>query len=216
MRGMNILILTNGEYGDYTFCKEDSQRSDYDFVICADRGMQHARALAILPDLIVGDFDSGSDEDLEYFKEKQVKIQRFRPEKDATDTEIAIQRAIERGAKSVTVYGGLGSRLDHSLANVHLLFTLLMHGIKGRLMNPNNTVYLVNDQIQLDGKEGDLVSLIPFNGNTLGVTTKGLGYPLNEAELKMGSSLGVSNYMTQNKAEVKVKEGVLIIIKACD
>lgn len=216
MRGMNILVLTNGEYGDYTFCKVDGQKSRYDFVICADRGMQHARALEILPDLIVGDFDSGSETDLAYFAEKGVKIQRFCPEKDATDTEIAIQKAIQLGAECITVYGGLGSRLDHSLANVHLLYAMIIKGVKGKLMNPNNTVYLVNDQIELDGQEGDLVSLIPFNGNTLGVTTKGLGYPLSDAELKMGSSLGVSNYMTQNKAEVKIKKGVLIVIQACD
>ena len=174
---MNVLILTNGEFGDYKFCKRDGiEKKPYDFVICADRGMAHATRLGIEPDLIVGDFDSGSSEDLAYYKAKNIPIEIFNPVKDETDTELAIKRAVEKGATSITVYGGIGSRLDHSLANVHLLYPLLELGIKGRLMNPNNTVYLVNKQIVLEGEEGDLVSLIPFAGNVKGVATQNLGY----------------------------------------
>lgn len=214
---MNVLILTNGEYGNYEFCKKDQQEGwTYDYVICADRGMQHAKKLGITPNLIVGDFDSGSQEDLAYYKARQIRIETFNPEKDETDTEIAIKRGVAKGATSITIYGGIGSRLDHSLANVHLLLPLLEEGIKARLMNPNNTVYLVNDMIHLKGHKGELVSLIPFAGPVHGVTTSHLAYALNQATLKMGSSLGVSNYMISEEAEISVASGILIVIRSCD
>lgn len=211
---MNVLILTNGEYGNYSFCKEDRQK--YDYVICADRGMKHAQKLGIVPELIVGDFDSGSEEDLLYFKEQGVEIERFNPVKDETDTELAIKRAIARGATSITVYGGVGTRLDHSLANVHLLYGLLDLGISGRLMNPYNTVYLVSDEIILEGEKGSLVSLIPFAGDVHGITTEHLGYPLSKATLKVGTSLGVSNYLTEKVAKISAQSGILIVICARD
>ena len=212
---MNVLILTNGEYGDYSFCKEDCT-AQYDYVICADRGMKHARRLGMIPQLIVGDFDSGSEEDLNYFKEQGSVIERFDPVKDETDTELAIKRAVKKGATSITVYGGIGTRLDHSLANVHLLYGLLNLGINGRLVNPYNMVYLVSNEIILEGEEGSLVSLIPFAGDVHGVTTKHLAYPLTKATLKVGTSLGVSNYMTEKTAKVSVASGVLILIRARD
>ena len=106
---MKILILTNGTYGDYNFCKQDE---GFDYIICADRGLCHARVLGIMPNLIVGDFDSTNEQDLTYFKEQGVQIETFDTHKDETDTEIAVSKAIQKGATEVTIYGGLGSRLD--------------------------------------------------------------------------------------------------------
>ena len=224
---MKVLILTNGEYGDYSFCKEDLNyynpmkcngihEMTYDFIICADRGMMHALKLGITPNLIVGDFDSGRSEDLAYYKKHHIPIEYFKPEKDETDTEIAILRAIENGASEITIYGGIGSRIDHSLANIHLLYTLLERGIQGRLMNPNNTVYLINKKIILKGQKGDLVSLIPFAGEARGITSQNLGYSLKKSTLKIGVSRGISNYMTAEEATIDVEEGMLIVVKARD
>ena len=162
--------------------------------------MHHARHLGLKVDLIVGDFDSGIEEDLAYFEGQSVKIERFKVEKDETDTEIAVLRAIEKGATEIDIFGGLGSRLDHTLANVQLLYKLLAHGCKGRLMNPNNTVYLVKDEIYISGQCGDLVSLIPFAGTVKGVTTQHLAYALHDSEIPLGCSLGISNYLTAPEA----------------
>ncbi len=214
---MKVLILTNGSYGDYTFCKEDLfKEGPYDFVICADRGMSHAMKLGIEPNLIVGDFDSGNEEDLLYYRNRQIPIETFNPHKDETDTELAIKRAVMQGATSITVYGGVGTRLDHSLGNVQLLYPLLKKGIKARLMNPYNVVQLMEHHIELSGKAEDIVSLIPFAGNVKGITTQNLGYPLNKGTLEIGSSLGVSNYMLKDKAEIWVEEGILIVIQSRD
>lgn len=211
---MNVLILTNGDYGNYEFCKYDT--TNYDYIICADRGTHHARRLHIKPDLIVGDFDSGFTEDIEYYRKQAVPIKKYNPIKDETDTAIAIQQAIEKKATFITVYGGIGSRLDHSLGNVHLLYPLLQKKIKGCLMNPHNIVYMTNQEIVLEGEVGDLVSLIPFAGEAKGVTTYHLGYPLTDATLKVGSSLGISNVMTEKVAKVTLREGTLLVIKAQD
>lgn len=210
---MKILILTNGEYGDYSFCKQDES---FDYVICADRGLCHARVLGLMPDLIVGDFDSTNEQDLTYFKEQGVHIEAFDTHKDETDTEIAVLRAIQKGATEVTIYGGLGSRLDHSLANIHLLYKLLRADIRGKLVNPNNTVYLAEKYMHIKGRKGDLVSLVPFAGKVTGVTTKSLAYPLKDAEIHMGTSLGISNVLEGNTAEVWIDEGILIVIMARD
>ncbi len=210
---MRVIILTNGEYGNYSFCKHIGK---YDYVICADNGMYHANRLGIVPNLLVGDFDSASKEDIIDFKDKGIEVIKFSPEKDMTDTEIAVEKAAQMGATDIDIYGGVGSRLDHTLGNVHLLYGLLIKGIKGRLLNPNNEVNITDSSIHIEGKEGDLISLIPFFEKVEGVTTKGLAYVLDNNILPMGKSLGVSNYMTAINATVSIKKGILLVIKARD
>lgn len=210
---MRVIILTNGEYGDYSFCKDIGA---YEYVICADYGMHHATKLGIEPDIIVGDFDSISKEELLSFTNRGIKIIKFPPEKDMTDTEIAVQKAIELGANKIDIYGGIGSRLDHTLGNVQLLYGLLIKGIEARLLNPNNEVSITNSTICIDGEKGQLISLIPLFDNVEGVTTIGLAYSLDNDVLPIGRALGVSNFMLSSNAEVSVKKGTLLVIKARD
>lgn len=208
-----VLILVNGEYGDYHFCKS---LEAYDMIICADNGMHHARHLKLVPDLIVGDFDSSTGEDLAFFRAMGVKVETFNPHKDATDTELAVDRAIEAGATEIMIWGGVGTRLDHSLGNVQILYKLLKQNIKGTLLNPYNTVCLAEKHITLQGKIGQTVSLLPFAGEVKGITTRFLEYPLENANLSLGNSLGISNVMQQASAEIQIKDGILLVIKAND
>lgn len=210
---MKTLILTNGAYGDYSFCKNIDA---YDYIICADGGMKHCRNLNLIPHLIVGDFDSTNPIDLVYFETLEVPIERFSTHKDETDTQLALQYAIEKGADEVVIWGGIGTRLDHTLGNVQLLYSALKQGVKVTLMNDQNTVALIEDAIELKGKEGQLVSLIPFSEKVEGITTEGLAYSLTEATLKVGSPIGVSNYMTRTTAKVTVKSGFLLVMLAND
>ena len=210
---MRVIILTNGEYGDYSFCK---YIGDYDYVICADNGMRHANKIGVTPNLLVGDFDSASKKELNDFENRGIKVMKFPPEKDMTDTEIAVEQAIKMGAMRIDIYGGIGSRLDHTLGYVHLLYALLKRGIKGRLLNPNNEVNITDSSISIDGKAGELISLIPFFGDAEGVSTVGLAYSLDYGVLKMGKALGVSNYMLGENAKVSIQKGVLLVIKAED
>lgn len=208
-----VLILVNGEYGNYQFCKSTA---GYDTIICADHGMHHARVLKLVPDLIVGDFDSSKPEDLMFFQEQQVAIETFDSHKDATDTALAVERAVQAGADYITIWGGIGTRLDHSLANVQMLYKLLGQGIEGELVNPYNRVMLIDKDKRLQGKAGQLVSLLPFREEAKGVTTENLEYPLQDAVLSFGNSLWISNVMLGEEAWVRIKEGILLVIMAND
>lgn len=210
---MRTLILTNGSYGDYSFCKNVST---YDYIICADAGMKHCRKLNLIPHLIVGDFDSTNALDLMYYEDLNVRVHRFSTHKDETDTELALRYAIEKGATEVVIWGGIGSRLDHTLGNVHLLYSALKQGVKVTLVNDQNEVMLINDCVVLNGKEGQLVSLIPFSEKVEGISTTGLAYGLTEDTLWVGSPIGVSNYMTNPKATIQLKNGFLLVILARD
>jgi thiamine pyrophosphokinase len=210
---MRSLVFTNGDYGDYSFC---STAENYDFIICADNGMKHARHLNVIPHLIVGDFDSTTHDDLDYFKTKNITIEKLNTVKDETDTEIALDRAIEAGAEEIDLYGGVGTRLDHSLANVHLLYKALKQGVRARLISPHNTVYLIDKAIDIKGCAGDIVSLLPFSSCVEGIHTTQLGYPLKNGRLIAGSPIGVSNYMLSDEASISIKEGLLLVIKASD
>ena len=208
-----VLILTNGDYGDYTWTKPDQV---YDRIICADNGMKHAKKLGIIPDYIVGDFDSCNQETLQDFKNKGVEIIRMPAEKDETDTEIALDLALTKGATEVDIFGGTGSRLDHSIANIQLLYKAHKQGVRCQLISHHNKVRLLANQVTLKGEKGDLVSLMPFTEKVTGVYTKGLAYPLERGTFELGQAYGVSNYMLEETAFIEVKEGILIMIQARD
>ena len=210
---MKALILTNGDYGDYSFCQEVSS---YDFIICADNGMKHARKLGILPHLIVGDFDSCNPEDISYFKDKGISFLELPTQKDQTDTEVAMETALQKGARVIDVYGGVGSRMDHSLANIQLVYRCLQKDVDMTLYNSQNIIQMTKQKINLKGEPGALVSLIPFTNAVTGVTTSGLAYPLEKSSFVLGDALGVSNYMVGQDASVTIESGVLVVIQSKD
>ncbi|WP_069998169.1 thiamine diphosphokinase [Cellulosilyticum sp. I15G10I2] len=210
---MKCLIFANGDYGDYSFCRDIDT---YDYIICADNGMKHAKVLGIVPDLIVGDFDSGVAQDLDFFKDKHVSVQSFSSVKDETDTEIALDKAIDKGASRVDIYGGVGTRLDHTLANVHLLYKALGQKVAARLINPYNVVYLIDKFIEINGEPGTFISLLPFSSEVSGIYTTALGYRLQNGILRQGKPCGVSNYMVSEKATISIEKGLLLVIKAVD
>ncbi len=210
---MKCLIFTNGDYGDYTFC---TAIKPYDYIICADNGMGHARHMGIIPDAIVGDFDSAPEEDLRYFKGQGVPVLSFPSMKDETDTEIALDLAIKEGADVVDIFGGMGTRLDHTLANINLVYKAFKKGVSVTLINAYNTVTLIDKEIELSGSKGDIISLIPFSERVSGIYTTALAYPLVNGTLTADSPRGVSNYMLENRAKVTLEQGLLLVIRARD
>ncbi|OON96546.1 MAG: thiamine diphosphokinase [Epulopiscium sp. Nele67-Bin005] len=211
---MKVAILTNGSYGNYEFCNDICTN---DYIICADNGIKHAKLLGITPNILIGDFDSANQEDFNYFvHQKNIEVVKLPSEKDETDTELALQYAIEHGATNITIYGGLGHRFDHSLANVHLLYQALTAKVECCLKNEFNTIYLINKEICISGKIGQLISLLPFTENVLGVYTKGLAYSLENGQFTLGKPYGISNYMTENLAQIKIDSGLLLVMKTKD
>jgi thiamine pyrophosphokinase len=211
---MTAVIVCNGNIDDYAHVRRYFNESAY--VIGVDGGAAHLRKLGINPDIMVGDFDSIRKEDFKYFKDLSVEILEFPSKKDKTDTEIAVELAIQKGFKEVVFIGGLGSRMDHSLANVFILKKMLDNGIKGTIVDKYNEITLIDDKIELKREKDAKVTLLSLAGKTEGVTTKGLLYSLENADLELGSSWGVSNEFVEESAEITIKNGLLLVIKSVD
>ena len=189
---------------------------DTQLIICADGGARHLRALDILPHVMIGDFDSIAPDDKLYFKKNKVKTITFPSKKNQTDSELCVSWALENNATDITLLGVTGVRLDHTLANIFLLKKLAGLQIPARIINKNNEIHIVTNFIKLKGRPKDLLSIIPVTQKVTGVTLKGLEYPLENATLKMGSSLGISNSFKGNYACVSLEKGILIVTKSKD
>jgi thiamine pyrophosphokinase len=184
-----------------------------DLIIAADRGAENAQAYGCLPAFIVGDFDSLHAPLLQTMQAQGSQVRRVAAEKDETDSELALQLAIEQGADTITILGGSGgARFDHTLANVFLLATC--DHAKVRMVDGPAQCCCIRgpDSLQLAGQAGDLISLFPLYGDALGVTTQHLYYPLHHETLFCGKPRGVSNVFTQEQALISLDQGILLVI----
>lgn len=184
-----------------------------DFLLCADGGYRHAEAIGRKPDLLIGDFDSIQKPENSLFE-----IITFPPEKDYTDSMLALKIGIERGFTDFLLLGGLGGRIDHSLANLSLLTYALDSGVNLKIADERNSLEILRDKSKTlkRGKCGEMLSLFPLGGFAYGVTVTGVKYPLNEYTMEPVCSLGVSNEITEEFATVSVRKGNLLIIRSHD
>ena len=212
---MKTVLFAGAAITDYSFCEKYLQ--DADWIICCDGGMHHAKALGITPDYIVGDFDSVRPEVLEEYRNMGISIRQFPTHKNETDMQLGMPLALELGATELVLIGGIGDRFDHTLANAHLLLYLLKKGVRGILVNEKNCVELIDKEVTLYGKAGDLVSTIPLSMQVEGVTLEGLEYPLVDYDLALDDKLvAVSNVMTGTEAKVKIRKGYLFVMQTRD
>jgi len=197
---MTCAIVGAGEFGG--FLPEYSA----DYIIAADGGYDRLAEFGIKPDLLVGDFDSIKVPRRDI--PNSVQTLAFPKEKDKTDIELAVDEAEKRGFKKFYIYGGLGGRVDHTLANI---FLIARYG--AYLIGENAVITSVkNGEIGFGADKKGVVSVFAFGGDAAGVTEKGLKYPLDNAVLKSGSTLGVSNEFIGEESVISVKSGCLIII----
>ena len=212
---MKAILFAGAEIKDYGFCEK--YMNEADTVICCDAGMRHARALGIDPDYIVGDFDSTTTEVLEYYQAKGIPIRQFPTRKNETDMELGIFLALELGATDIVLFGGIGDRFDHTLANAHYLLSLLKKGVRARLVDEKNCVEVIDKHLTLHGKVGDLVSTIPLSMEVTGITLKGFSYPLTDAVLTLdGDYIAVSNVLAAETATIDMQSGYLYVICSRD
>ncbi len=211
---MRCAIVTNGNINDYDCIR--AALVGHDFIICADGGVRHLFHMNLLPNLIVGDFDSIDEKYMKYLQAHNVDRCEFPERKDFTDTELALQYAIDHGAAEINFFGAIGSRMDHTLANVMLLVPLLQKGIRASIQDEHNHIWITSDELFLEGEVGDFVSILPLTPQVEGVTLQGLAYPLKDATIKMGQSIGVSNQFANRHASITIKQGIILVIKAKD
>lgn len=181
---------------------------DNDYIICADGGFVHTDKLGLSPDVIVGDFDT-----LKINTDVKCEVIEYSPEKDDTDTMLAVKLAVERGYNNIDIYGGLGGRLDHSIANIQTLLFLKDKGINANLVGDTDFVTVIkNEEKSFNKKEGYYFSVFSFTEECVGVTENGVKYPLNNYLLTSSFPLGVSNEIIDDFCTVKVEKGILVIV----
>lgn len=218
---MQSLIISGGSL-DIEFALSYIKKHSFGCTIAVDRGMDFFYQQGMTPDYAVGDFDSADPDVLQYFRsldeERGPVILQFQPEKDETDTELAMRIAIERGSDVIHLLGATGSRVDHMLGNLHLLGNAMEKGVECRMVDANNRIRMVCQGIKIRREEqfGKYVSLFPFTPQVRGLTLTGFQYPLREYTLGCYHTLGVSNEITAEEAEISFREGVLVIVEAKD
>lgn len=203
-------VFANGSVEDASFYKKIISNGDK--IICADGGSSIAYRAGIIPEVVIGDMDSAEAEVLNYFAEAGVKLVKLSPEKDLTDTAVAVNYAMQQEADEIIICAGIGSRFDHSLANICLLERILDAGVQGRIVTEKHVIFLIQDFISLEGRIGQEVSLLPFGGSVYGVTTAGLKYPLEDGTFYMNNPYGISNVFTTESPCIKIKQGKLLVI----
>ena len=215
---MNTLIISGGNINsDLALDFMEKQKPDY--IIAADRGLLFAWEHRISPDYIVGDFDSVPAEVIrEYRAHNRIPIREYNPVKDATDTQIALEKAISHGSSQIWLLGATGTRLDHTLGNIYSLKPALEAGIPAYILDEHNRISLICGEVRLKREEqyGTYVSFLPLGEKTEGLTLRGFKYPLTDHTLKNDSGLGVSNEITADDAYVSMKTGILIMSQSRD
>ncbi len=205
---MKAVCVCNGSISDYDLIKKYIQESDY--IISVDGGAGHLRKIGINPDILIGDFDSANSQDLDYYINKGINVSKFPVEKDMTDSELAIEKVLELGATEVVFLGALGTRIDHSFANIMLLKKMLDIGLRGSIADEHNELYMFDSNFSISKKEGRKLSLIPITETVTGVSTRGLKYPLVNATMVLGTSWGISNEFEEEVAFVSIDSGILL------
>lgn len=195
------------------------KKHQFDLCIAADAGISFFWRKGMRPDILVGDFDSAERGTLEFYRQApHVEIVEFCPQKDDTDTEIAVRMAAERGATEVHLLGATGTRLDHVMANVGMLGLLQEQGIQGYLVDANNRIQMANHKVVLRKREqfGTYVSLLPVMGEVAGLTLSGFRYPLVDYTLGGFHSLGISNEIFEEEAVITMDSGWLLVVESKD
>lgn len=214
MPKITTLIISSGEL-TLKFLKSFMQDRKVNYIIAVDKGLESLDKINILPNFIVGDFDSVSEQTLQ--KYKNIKILKLNPEKDYTDTHMALKLALELKSDEIYILGALGKRIDHAIANIHILKEALDNNIKCKIIDENNEIELINAGTTIVQKsQYKYISLIPLTTKATGITLTGFKYPLKDATLNIGYSIGVSNEIINGSAKIIIKDGILIMIKSSD
>lgn len=214
------LIVTGGKL-DLAFARSFLEENKVDKIIAVDGGLESVEALGLMPDYIVGDFDTVHSEVIERFRQMPFIVwEQHKPEKNETDTELARSRALTLGCRRIIFLGATGGRLDHMLGNLHALYACMQSGIEAWIADPQNRMYLLDEGKKFYRRTtfGKYVSFLPYTEEVKGITLKGFKYPLNNKDIRRGEEVGlcISNELAGDQAEIQFEDGILICIESRD
>jgi thiamine pyrophosphokinase len=211
-----VVIFANGEIPNPKSARALLQEGDY--LLAADGGANHLYQMGIRPDMVIGDLDSIDEDVLHELTAAEVEIVQYPENKDENDLELALSASIEIGATSILIVGALGGRLDQSLASLSLLSDPLLARYQIRLDDGEQAAFfcrastMKREQVEIQGRIGDTVSLIPWGGIVEGVTTKGLQWALYSESLYPEKTRGISNVLVDKTASVEIDSGLLLVV----
>lgn len=208
------LIVTGGNVGAWTLALLPA----YSYIIGADRGAEFIARGGGRMQLALGDFDSIGEGQLDAVRSAADEtIVYDAVDKDWTDTELAFREAAGRGFADIDIAGALGTRFDHSLANVHLLKQAQELGCSLRLIDEHNLISLCAGTMRLSADPRySNVSLLPLTERVTGITLQGFRYPLHDATIKLGQSIGVSNVLDAPTGTITIASGLVLVIRSRD
>ncbi len=214
------IILTGGRL-DLAFAGLVLEKADASFVIAADAGLEICDRLNIVPTAAVGDFDTLGSSVIDGLKDRpDIITDVHEPEKDETDTQLAVDLALRYGCDELIILGATGGRLDHELSNIHLLKYCLDHGVRAFITDPNNIVSLIDSKkiFYKDKEFGKYISFIPLTENVRGINLTGFKYTLDHKNITIGNDPGllISNEIAQDTAIAELEDGILICIESKD
>ena len=207
---MRIIIFANGHLPNPE--KARALIRPDDFILCADGGARHALALGLTPNLVIGDLDSISKEERRMMDEAGVEFLRFPTDKNETDLELAITHALTLHPDQILILAALGGRMDQTLANIALLSNLQLTTCNIRITDSVEELFFCRERVKVEGRSGNIVSLIPWGGEVHGVFTENLRWHLHHETLDPDKTRGISNEMTADTATISIQSGLLLIV----
>ncbi len=229
----HTLIITSYLEG-LDYAKEKIKKMNYTDIICADGGYNIAKKLDLIPSIVIGDFDSfendnlsneseASKNEISYYINKNtksnIKVIKLPKEKDLTDTEAALQLAIDNKSEQISIIGGLGRRFDHTMGNIALLkkYAISNSALSIKIIDGLNQIEIVNaGNYELEKNGYKYIGLIPITDEISEISSKGLKYNLLNQDLQSTSTLGLSNEFTDETAKISFKQGLLMIVQTND
>ncbi len=216
---MSKAVIISGGALDEGFAEEIMAQNEGACVIGVDKGLEFLYRRGILPQYIVGDFDSIDPEVISYYRnETHVSIREYNPIKDASDTEIAIRLAMTLGSSEMLILGATGGRVDHLWANIQTLAVACEAGVKAWILDPRDKIWVTNKPCSLKKSEafGPYLSIFPLNGEVFDFNLTGTKWPLRHHTLKPCDSLTVSNEFAEEEVKIDFSEGMLVIMQTRD
>ena len=221
---MKHTVIVTGGHMNIAFGTEYIKSLSYDRLFAVDRGLEYVQDMELVPDYVVGDFDTVDYNVLLAFEEAEGKgkVERHPAKKDETDTELAVWQAIEEKTERITLLGATGSRLDHVFANIGLLCQTVERGIDMRIVDETNRIQILDGlrrataEIAKKEQLGTYISLIPLTDRVEGVTLEGVAYPVRDFTIVHGSSRTVSNEIVSEKMRITIKKGQVLLIESRD
>lgn len=212
-RTRRALVFANGDLNDGPAVQAALDAASGARIIAADGGARLARMCGHVPQVVVGDMDSLTSDEVDDLLARGALLERHSPAKDETDLELALLYAVRSGAQWIRILGAIGGRIDQTLANITLLALEALADCDVRLVSGGQTLWLIGPGAhEIHGEPGDTLSLIPLSGDAVNIRTEGLEYPLSGETLHFGPARGVSNVLAGAVARVAFDAGRLVVV----